>query len=60
MGNVKVSEGDEDSLDQGFTYHERALAQYEATIGDHHHRTADVRCRVAEHHIRYGQYEDAR
>jgi tetratricopeptide (TPR) repeat protein len=49
MGNV------ESSLD----YHCRALIHYKLTLGSRHHRTADVFVKVAEHHIRLGNYDMA-
>ena len=35
------------------------LDQFRSTIGDNHHRTADICHKVAEHLIRVGQYKDA-
>ncbi|KAF2656291.1 TPR-like protein [Lophiostoma macrostomum CBS 122681] len=42
IGNVK------DSVD----YHRRALMHYKSTLGNRHHRTADLFVKMAEHHIR--------
>ena len=49
LGNV------ESSLD----YHRRALMHYKLTLGNRHHRTADVFVKVAEHHIKLGNYDMA-
>jgi tetratricopeptide (TPR) repeat protein len=49
LGNV------ESSLD----YHRRALMHYKTTLGNHHHRTADIFVKVAEHHIKLGNYDMA-
>ena len=40
-------------------YHQRALLQYKSTIGNNHHRTADLCVKVAGHYIRVGQFEAA-
>ncbi|KAL8833097.1 MAG: hypothetical protein Q9170_004506 [Blastenia crenularia] len=56
LGNVKSTQGfHEDSQ----RYHERALAQYLSTIGQNHHRTGDLHVKVAEHHFRRQEYEEA-
>ncbi|CAN9210074.1 unnamed protein product [Alternaria alternata] len=49
LGNV------ESSLD----YHRRALMHYKLTLGNRHHRTADVFVKVAGHHIKLGNYDMA-
>ncbi|KAI4691306.1 uncharacterized protein J4E84_003597 [Alternaria hordeiaustralica] len=49
LGNMKSS------LD----YHRRALMHYKSTLGNRHHRTADVFVKVAEHHINLGNYDMA-
>ncbi|KAI9656216.1 MAG: hypothetical protein M1821_004879 [Bathelium mastoideum] len=54
LGNVKASLGDQDA---GFEYHRRTLIHYRSTLGNHHHRTADVFVKVAEHNIRLRQNE---
>ncbi|KAF2092428.1 TPR-like protein, partial [Rhizodiscina lignyota] len=56
LGNVK---GSQDNQDKAFDYHRRALQQYKSTLGNRHHRTADVFVKVAEHHIRLKQHEMA-
>jgi tetratricopeptide (TPR) repeat protein len=40
-------------------YHRRALMHYKSTLGNRHHRTADVFVKVAEHYIKLGNYEMA-
>ena len=57
MGNVKFSQG---LLDESEHYHRKALAHYQSTIGNDHHRTADVCHRVAQHCIRRGEIKQAR
>ncbi|KXT00844.1 hypothetical protein AC578_950 [Pseudocercospora eumusae] len=47
-------------MDESYHYHQRALSQYQATIGIHHHRTADVCHRIAEHCIQRKSYDQAR
>jgi len=49
LGNLKWSQ---ELYDESFTYHQRALAHYETTIGKKHHRTGDVHVRVADHYLR--------
>ncbi|KAF2230784.1 hypothetical protein EV356DRAFT_324935 [Viridothelium virens] len=56
LGNVKGSQGHED---EGLKYHRRTLLHYKSTLGNRHHRTADVFVKVAEHNIRLQQYEMA-
>lgn len=51
LGNVRQSQG---RLDESEIWHKRALKQYQSTIGNMHHRTADVCHRVAEHCLRLG------
>jgi hypothetical protein len=57
MGNVKFSLG---RLDESEHYHRKALAHYQSTIGNDHHRTADVCHRVAQHCSRRGELKQAR
>ncbi|CZR65067.1 uncharacterized protein PAC_14967 [Phialocephala subalpina] len=40
LGNVRASQG---RLKESYDFHQRALMQYRSTIGDNHHRTADVK-----------------
>ncbi|KAF1810425.1 hypothetical protein P152DRAFT_491441 [Eremomyces bilateralis CBS 781.70] len=49
IGNVKESQG---FLDQSLDYHQQALDHYLLTLGRNHHRTADVRVRIAKHCLR--------
>lgn len=56
LGNVMATLGrQEQSLD----YHRRALFFYKSTLGNGHHRTADLFVKVAEHSMRMGQYDNA-
>jgi hypothetical protein len=62
IGNVKVSqglEGSEKDLDRGFDWHHKALQHYLETIGEGHHRTADVAHRLAGDYMRTEQYDEA-
>lgn len=50
--------------DQGFfeeseAYHRKALAQYQSTIGNLHHRTADLCHKVAQHCLRGHRLDQA-
>lgn len=56
MGNIRVSQG---RFGEAFNFHNRALLQYHATIGDNHHRTADLCYKMAEHWLRLGQIDNA-
>ena len=56
LGNVKASKG---LQAESFDLHYRALAQFQATIGKNHHRTADVCVRVAQHWIARGKDRDS-
>ncbi|KAL9623533.1 MAG: hypothetical protein Q9160_002214 [Pyrenula sp. 1 TL-2023] len=56
LGNIKDSRG---LLDEGLDYHRRALLHYKSTLGNRHHRTADLFVKVADHNIRLYQYEMA-
>ncbi|KAK5451987.1 hypothetical protein LTS15_007710 [Exophiala xenobiotica] len=57
MGNVKENQG---LLDESEMFHRKALTQYQSTIGDDHHRTSDVRHRIARHCLRKGELKQAR
>lgn len=57
LGNVRESQG---MLVESLAYHERALRQYESTIGKNHHRTGDVHVRIADHLLRDRHLEEAR
>lgn len=56
LGNVKFSQG---FMEESEEYHRRALMQYQSTIGNNHHRTADVCHRVAQHCLRHRELEAA-
>ncbi|KAK0102667.1 hypothetical protein ONS95_006270 [Cadophora gregata] len=56
LGNVRFSQG---LIEESENYHRRALAQYQSTIGNNHHRTADVCHRVAQHCLRHRELEAA-
>jgi hypothetical protein len=47
-------------MEESFEIHQNALLHYKSTIGNNHHRTADVCHRVAQHYIRMTLYEPAR
>lgn len=49
LGNVRASQN---RLDDAFELHQNALLQYKSTIGNNHHRTADLCHKVAQHYIR--------
>lgn len=56
LGNVKGSQGHQD---EALEYHRRTLLHYKTTLGNRHHRTADVFVKVADHNIRLGYHEMA-
>lgn len=57
LGNVKISQGSvEDppdivALEAGFDWHQKAYKHYMKTIGEDHHRTADVSYRLADDYM---------
>ena len=55
-GNVK---GSQEKLEDSFAFHLRGLQQYKSTIGNHHHRTADLCVKVSDHYTRLDQYDSA-
>lgn len=57
LGNVRFSQG---SLEDSFSYHRRALLQFKSTLGNNHHRTADLYVKVASHHLRLKHWELAK
>lgn len=57
LGYVCASQG---RLTQSFEYHNRALIQYRATVGDKHHRTADLCSIMADHYLRLGKGTEAK
>lgn len=50
---------DQGLLEESEAYHRKALAQYQSTIGNIHHRTADVCHKVAQHCLRSHRLEQA-
>lgn len=56
LGNVMSTVGDQD---KSLSYHREALQHYKSTLGNNHHRTADLYVKVAEHSVRLGQEETA-
>ena len=44
---------------EAFELDQMALKSYISTIGNHHHRTADICHRVAAHMVRAQQYDEA-
>lgn len=47
-------------LDESFTYYFRAVAQYRSTLGDMHTSTARAAYKLAEHYLRFRDFENAR
>ncbi|KAH7066386.1 hypothetical protein BKA63DRAFT_160945 [Paraphoma chrysanthemicola] len=45
------------NVESSLEYHRRALMHYKSTLGNRHHRTADVFVKVAEHNIGLGNNE---
>ncbi|KAJ5160405.1 uncharacterized protein N7482_007409 [Penicillium canariense] len=56
LGNVRFSQG---RIKESEDFHRRALQQYQSTIRNRHHRTADVCHKMAQHCLRNGLYDDA-
>lgn len=56
IGNVKVSQH---FYGEGREYHHRALLHYKSTLGNRHHRTADLFVKVADHNLHMRQYDMA-
>ncbi|KAK4497676.1 hypothetical protein PRZ48_010329 [Zasmidium cellare] len=56
LGNVRWSQG---RAEESEIWHRRALKQYLSVLGPVHHRTADVRHKVAEHCLRNGDFDNA-
>lgn len=50
---------DQGLLEESEAYHRKALAQYQSTIGNFHHRTADVCHKVAQHCLRNHRLDQA-
>lgn len=64
LGNIRYRQGlnrhNARLLDDSVKYHERALAQFESTIGDTHVDTADARYAVARHCLRLNDHARAK
>ena len=56
IGNVYESQ---ELLEKSFDYHQRALAQVRATVGEHHRSTGDIAYKVGCHMIRLRRYSEA-
>lgn len=56
LGNLRFDQG---NLEESEIWHSRALEQYMKSLGPRHHRTSDVRHRVAEHCLRRGELDKA-
>ncbi|EOD50697.1 putative tetratricopeptide repeat domain-containing protein [Neofusicoccum parvum UCRNP2] len=56
LGNVKAAVG---RREESLAFHRKALLHYKSTLGNNHHRTADVCVKVAEHSIRLKQEDTA-
>ena len=57
IGDVYESQG---LLEKSFDYHQRALAQARATVGEHHGSTGDIAYKVGCHMIRLCRYSEAK
>lgn len=57
LGNVTYSQG---RLAESEEYDKKALAQWQGSIGNNHHKTADGCIGVAKHCIRRQDFENAR
>ncbi|KAH7047476.1 NB-ARC and TPR domain protein [Macrophomina phaseolina] len=56
LGNLNASMMERE---ESLAYHRKALLHYKSTLGNNHHRTADVCVKVAEHHMRLKQDDTA-
>ncbi|KAH1845095.1 hypothetical protein KXX43_006719 [Aspergillus fumigatus] len=57
LGNICYDRG---QFEESEDWHQRALSQYQSTLGNSHHKTADLCYRVAQHCLRRGEMEHAR
>ncbi|KAJ5406075.1 tetratricopeptide repeat domain-containing protein [Penicillium sp. CMV-2018d] len=57
LGNILYDRG---LFEESENWHHRALSHYQATIGNIHHKTADLCHRVAQHCLRRGEMDYAR
>ncbi|KAF5686956.1 tetratricopeptide repeat domain-containing protein [Fusarium circinatum] len=56
LGNLRFSQS---RVQESEEFHRKALHQYQSTIGNHHHRTADVCHRLAQHCLLKQLYDEA-
>ncbi|KAL1638138.1 hypothetical protein SLS58_008975 [Diplodia intermedia] len=56
LGNVYADMG---RREESLRFHRKSLLHYKSTLGNNHHRTADVCVKVAEHSIRMKQEDTA-
>ncbi|KAI9930214.1 hypothetical protein MW887_012026 [Aspergillus wentii] len=56
LGNWEQLKG---NPDKSLEFHARALLHFKETVGNHHHRTADMCFKVAEHYARLEESEKA-
>jgi len=57
LGNVDQSLG---QFDKSFAYHQRALLQFRATVGDNHPSTSNACYKVAVHRMEAGDYDSVK
>ncbi|KAL9095194.1 MAG: hypothetical protein Q9165_002450 [Trypethelium subeluteriae] len=57
LGNIRYDQG---RFEESEEWHEKALSHYQVTLGNNHHKTADLCHRVAQHCIRRGESTSAR
>ena len=55
LGTVRQSQGFLDS----FTYHQRAILNFKATVGDNHSLTARACYKLSQHHFGFRNYAGA-
>lgn len=56
LGNVRFDQG---RIQESEDLHRKALAHYQRTIGNNHHKTADLCHRVAQHCMRREERDNA-
>ncbi|KAI5460821.1 tetratricopeptide repeat domain-containing protein [Mariannaea sp. PMI_226] len=56
LGNLRAAQN---QFDESFGYHQRAWRHMKATVGERDFYTANVAHKIAEHHFRQRQYEEA-
>lgn len=57
MGNVKYDQGEFEMAEQ---LHQRALLHYQRTLGNNHHKTANLCHKMAQHCLRRGEFDNAK